>query len=478
MVEFARDCAFHRFDRFAFGAWRSLKSICIPATIEFIGGGCFVPKTCYYRPNAAFFPPLELVTFEPGSKLREIDALAFFRCIALKSITVPASLEKISGQSFAQSGLRHIAFEDRNPRYHSSGSFVMDATDHNIVCYFGREAEVPIADEIFVLGKWCFADCEFLANVTFGPDSQLALIEDAVFKSCVNLQVICIPASVTALGQFCFSHCERITCVRFEEHSQLATVGWKVFEWCELLPDISFPASLHKLEFGAFMYCRALQKAVFENGSKLTKLPDDVFGQCGSLQLITVPASVEVIGIACFTGCEKLAEVVFERDSKLVRIGDKAFCACRNLTSFWVQGSVEFIGQDCFSGCGALASLEFARPSRLREFLDIPPRLRGLTEIPDSVERLLISGRGAREVEAALDFGRDSKLERFEHYLFEGGGWVRSFARLSCRTLKAFRNQLEFPAGAEPPGARMQGTTRAWMNDWRAQQLHRIQFSP
>jgi hypothetical protein len=226
------------------------------------------------------------------------------------------------------------------------------------------------------------------------------------------------------------------------------------------------------------MHCRALQNAVFGNGSKLAKLPDAAFEKCWSLQLITVPASVEVIGLACFTECENLADVVFERDSKLVRIGDKAFRACAKLTSFWVPASVKSIGQDCFSGCGALASLEFARPSRLREFLDIPPRLRGLTEIPDSVERLLISGQGTREVEAALDFGRDSKLERFEHYIFKGGGWVRCFARLSCRTLKTFRNQLEFPAGAQPPGARIQGTRMAWMNDRRAQLTRRIHFAP
>jgi hypothetical protein len=103
---------------------------------------------------------------------------------------------------------------------------------------------------------------------------------------------------------------------------------------------------------------------------------------------MSVPSSVERIGKNCFSYCERLRTVTFPLDSKLTRIEDWRFSDCSLLTSFCVPSSLKSIGVNCFARCQRLCRLTFSLPSRLGELLDLPGELRGLVEIPDSIERL------------------------------------------------------------------------------------------
>jgi hypothetical protein len=220
-----------------------------------------------------------------------------------------------------------------------------------------------------------------------------------------------------------------------------------------------------------------LQTVVFEAGSKLTKLPEQLFYCCSQLLSICIPSSVEIIDRECFAQCDALLDVAFEPGSKLRRIEAGAFALSWQLASFCVPACVEYIGETCFSRCEALASLQFARPSRLRQLLDVPPQLREVAEIPDSVEMILISGDGVRDIASVLDFGRESKLDWIAHYHFEGRRRVRCFLRVSCVTLKSCRKRLEFPEGADSPGARLRQTQLVPRDDFLANLRTRMQFS-
>jgi hypothetical protein len=70
------------------GRYKSLKSICIAASVEFIDQWCF-----YDLETELSAGDLEKVTFEEGSKVREIAEYAFSDCNSLQSISFPASLD-------------------------------------------------------------------------------------------------------------------------------------------------------------------------------------------------------------------------------------------------------------------------------------------------------------------------------------------------------------------------------------------------
>jgi hypothetical protein len=86
--------------------------------------------------------PVETITFESGSKLRELNGEAFFGCDSLKSICLPASLETIYSSSFPHCRGLRIEIESGNKFYRVFSDFVMDLNGQAILRYFGNDSEI------------------------------------------------------------------------------------------------------------------------------------------------------------------------------------------------------------------------------------------------------------------------------------------------------------------------------------------------
>jgi hypothetical protein len=147
----------------------SLKSIAFPASLEFLPSYLFVERSDSQWASS----PVETVEFERGSKLREISRLAFLGCDSLKSICLPASVEKISGASFASCGLTKIEIESGNKSYRVVGSFVMDLNASRVIRYFGSYSEVEVPDTVEILDDRSFSQCDSIRQVWFGAESKL-----------------------------------------------------------------------------------------------------------------------------------------------------------------------------------------------------------------------------------------------------------------------------------------------------------------
>jgi hypothetical protein len=73
------------------------------------------------------------LSFETGSKLARIGRAAFAGFSSLRSIVIPASITKICGGAFAQSGIRNISIEDGNEHFCVIGQFVLVATKTSLL---------------------------------------------------------------------------------------------------------------------------------------------------------------------------------------------------------------------------------------------------------------------------------------------------------------------------------------------------------
>jgi hypothetical protein len=203
-----------------------------------------------------------------------------------------------------------------------------------------------------------------------------------------------------------------------------------------------------------FVDCDLLHTVSFSAGSQLKSIGDKAFLSCSSLKSIALPVSVEIIGAFSFAACSALRSVTFPPDSKLARIEESAFSKCGRLQSFFVPSQVEFIGEKCFYECLCVTQLTFVSPSHVRELLDLPLRLDDSVcqSIPDSVEVLSFCGcpRGGRGHD--LDFGRESRLKQIRVRDDPIEFWsfslldrrMRCFLRVSSRSLRIFRQNLEF----------------------------------
>jgi hypothetical protein len=393
-VTFEPPSQIRRLDRGAFRYLSSLKSICIPASVEFLARFCFV-STVHDKYPFSWTSPLTHLAFERGSKLHEIEADAFSGCLSLREFCIPASVEILTGRSLPPSWLCIVEVEKGNRCFQRRGDFVMSSNDRCVVRYFGPESELRIADDIEQIDDGCFRFSE-IVRVTFASKSKGSSIGVEAFRHCQKLETISIPSSVTVLGASCFASCE----------------------------------SLQTVDFCA--------------GSRLDQIPDMSFVQCVSLESIILPLSVKILGECCFLNCQKLENSPLSVDSTLIRVGTSAFQNCWALTSMFLPSSVETVGESSFVSCPSLSSVTFASPSlHLRELLSLPSGLSGSFAIPDPVEILVFEAYFVYDCALTLTFERDSRLADLD-VLDSESHRSRVFVRASTQSLKRFRRNWEF----------------------------------
>jgi hypothetical protein len=380
----------------ALATCESLKSICIPASVEVI------LSNSAYDDVDVVLTGVKSITFEPGSRLREIQKLSFCGFGSLRSICLPASVESLDGGAFLGAGLNDICVARGNRFFRVSGPFLLDFAGVCIVRYFGDGNEVVIANEIETIGPYSFAS-RTVSAVRFDSTSKVSEIGIWAFSFCGPLQSISIPSSVTVLGGCCLFRCRSLQVVSFEADSRLMIIG------------------AHALE------------------------------QCHALKSIVLPSRLEIINECAFADCSELETVIFAHGAKLVRIGEAAFAHCFCLESLSLPPLLEFIGENCFYHCTRFSILLFSVPSHLRELLDVPTLWTGFQAIPDSVEILHVSGSGHGKDACTLTFGHESRLREVKMSPGIVGGRFqlsvaefRYFLRATSRSVKLFRSHLEF----------------------------------
>jgi hypothetical protein len=138
---------------------RFLKSLCVPASVEFIAMQCFddpvdVSDNC---------SPLETVTFAPDSICRGIESFAFGGCTLLRSISLPASVEDIDARAFVSCPECRIELDSGNRNFRAEDGFLTDFDGSRLIRY--SEPEVTIPDAIEALGDGCFSYCSAIRPV-------------------------------------------------------------------------------------------------------------------------------------------------------------------------------------------------------------------------------------------------------------------------------------------------------------------------
>ena len=232
---------------YAFALCKSLSEITIPAKVERIGEYAFYD--CYDHTNHS--GGLKTVTFAENSRLTTIEEHAFYRCMYLEKIEIPASVTSIGG--------------------------------------------------------YAFNSCEDLKELAFAPNSQLKSIGEYAFGAVSTDTVspaytsVQIPASVTEIGQNAFYHCTELKTVEFEEGSQLKALGDGVFVDCKNLETVELPSGITKIGAGAFATCGSLKE--FTIPANVETIGETAFALCEKLEKITIPKSVKKIGQAAFALC-------------------------------------------------------------------------------------------------------------------------------------------------------------------------------
>ena len=233
--------------RNAFALCKSLSEITIPAKVERIGEYAFYD--CYDYTN--YSGGLKTVTFAENSRLTTIEEHAFYRCMYLEKIEIPASVTSIGGYAFNScEDLKELAFAP-NSQLKSIGEYAFGAVSTVTVSPAYTSVQIPAS--VTEIGKGAFYDCFELKTVVFEEGSQLKALGDSVFVDCGNLETVELPSGITKIGVGAFANCGSLK--EFTIPANVETIGEMAFALCKKLEKITIPKSVKKIGQAAFALC-------------------------------------------------------------------------------------------------------------------------------------------------------------------------------------------------------------------------------
>lgn len=344
---------------------------------------------------------LKNLFFESKSSLQTIQKYAFKGC-GIQTLQLPASTQQIYEGAFCNcSTLENVLFEENSCLKDIGIGIDKYATCYDSDSYGAFEDCVALksitipasVSTIYARAFWC---CRALENVEFMDDCKLEIIDggwfirsgsgyldtysNGAFGKCFNLKSITIPKSVTTIGCGAFYNAG-LTTVTFEENSQLEELpGYIYYQMvdsygsihCHYYEDstgrpeaysigafakteissIILPASIKIIGDGVFASCKSLKKVTFEENSQLTSIGKKAFKDC-DLSSITIPKDLEIIGESAFANNVNLKIINFEANSKLTNVDDRAFIKCGAINYVYAQNvtNLQRLGRRVFEDC-------------------------------------------------------------------------------------------------------------------------------
>lgn len=312
----------------AFRKCVGLQSIVIPAKVVTIGASAF--RYC------SGLRKLKIM----GKKLEMIDSYAFDSCSALKSVKLPDSVRCIRNGAF-------------------SGTWSMTSIDlgHGLTeiggdAFFGsgiRSITIPGSLEEISGPVWfgVFEECNNLKTVVI--ENGVKRIGANAFKRCKSLQSVTIPSTVSVIGSGAFWYCSSLTELKIKGNG-LKTIGQYAFCDCTSLVNVKLPDGILDIQRGAFSGDSKLEH--IDLGTHLLYLN----GLNGTgLVSISIPGTVKQISKSLFDDCRRLNSVILA--DGVTSIDDRAFFWCDSLENITIPNSVTNIGYWAFYCCASLKTI-------------------------------------------------------------------------------------------------------------------------
>ena len=320
--------------------------------------------------------------------VKKIGYSAFYGCINLKAITIPASVELIERAAFHNTGITSITIPANTTL---QGGAMVGATIEGV-----------------------FTECKELESVSI--EAGLARIPSAGFCGCTKLSAINIPNTVESIGGMAFFGCSALKSITIPE--SVTSVEEMAFGGCSSLKTVNvkafFPPTLGSGTFTSSPTCTipcgtiTLYEAsdwndqvgkfvvgecaegtqifytstdgnivtpnrtngfganfvsnVYVDGVGIITFDDEItivgewsFYGCHSLASITLPETVTKLDRSAFESCTSLESVMLP--DGLTTLGDYVFYNNQALKSITIPATVTNMGQHVFEACTALQEI-------------------------------------------------------------------------------------------------------------------------
>ena len=138
-------------------------------------------------------------------------AQAFFCCVSLREVSLPASLTEVEENPFGNCpALERVEVAEGNPALYMNGQMLMNARTQTLLTYLcGSPAQFAIVPEgTRRISDHAFTGCVSLRQITL-PEGLIA-IDNGAFSACASLRSVNLPGSLQDMGADLFSGCVKV----------------------------------------------------------------------------------------------------------------------------------------------------------------------------------------------------------------------------------------------------------------------------
>lgn len=296
--------------------------------------------------------------------LKSIGYEAFESNKITGTINIPVTVEKIDAQAFKSNQIEAVIF-NKNSALTTLGSY---AFSNNKI-----SNAIMMPKGLTKISSYVFSN-NTISSLSFEEGSVATVIERNAFSDQSNSikGKLEIPASVTSIDFWAFTRALNVESLTFGENSKLITLGEAVFT-NNIIKKVVLPSSLVTVgsggQGGAFTNA-GIEELIFEENSHLETIATRAF-QLNKISSVVIPKSVKTISAQAFHA-NRIASLTFEAGSVLTTIGDQAF----SLNALTTEGlgklpnTLTSLVTNAFSGNARLTQITLTSPTDIEGWPD------------------------------------------------------------------------------------------------------------
>lgn len=296
--------------------------------------------------------------------LKSIGTCTFEANKITGTINIPVTVEKIDAQAFKSNQIEAVIFS-KNSALTTLGSY---AFSQNKI-----SNAIMMPKGLTKISSYVFSN-NTISSLSFEEGSVATVIERNAFSGQAKSikGTLEIPASVTSIDFWAFTGALDINLLTFGENSKLITLGEAVFT-NNIIKKVVLPSSLVTVgsggQGGAFTNA-GIEELIFEENSHLETIATRAF-QLNKISSVVIPKSVKTISAQAFHA-NRIASLTFEAGSVLTTIGDQAF----SLNALTTEGlgklpnTLTSLVTNAFSGNARLTQITLTSPTDIEGWPD------------------------------------------------------------------------------------------------------------
>lgn len=296
--------------------------------------------------------------------LKSIGYEAFESNKITGTINIPVTVEKIDTQAFRKNQIEAVIF-NKNSALTTLGSYA----------FAGNKISnaIMMPKGLTKISSYVFSN-NTISSLSFEEGSVATVIERNAFSDQAKSikGTLEIPASVTSINFWAFTGALNVESLTFGENSKLITLGEAVFT-NNIIKKVVIPSSLVTIgsggQGGAFTNA-GIEELIFEENSHLETIATRAF-QINKISSVVIPKSVKTIGNQAF-GNNTIKNLSFEAGSVLTTVGEQAF----SMNALTTEGLGKFpstltsLGTNAFSGNSGLTQITLTSPTDIEGWPD------------------------------------------------------------------------------------------------------------